>query len=100
MPRKRGAVGRRSAEYWKVNAGCGVYFSVTIIPLSRSTRKIVLKKLMIVCIYECSPMRVGSVWPDMMTRSLRSTVPSLRILSCSRINPYSSASGRGGQPET
>src|SRR6185295_7037212 len=49
-PRKRGAVGRRSAGYWKVNAGCGVYFSVTQRPLSRSTRKIVLKKLMMVCI--------------------------------------------------
>src|SRR5205085_8578252 len=43
---------------------------------------------------------VGSVSPDMITRSLRSVVPSLRILSCSRISPYSSASGRGGQPET
>ena len=31
--------------------------------------------------------QVGSVSPDMMTRSLRSTVPSLRILSCSRIRP-------------
>src|SRR5258708_7869367 len=46
------------------------------------------------------PIIVGSLSPDMMTRSLRSTVPSLRILSCSRIRPYSSASGRGGQPET
>ena len=43
---------------------------------------------------------VGSVSPDRMTRSRRSTVPSFRILSCSRISPYSSASGRGGQPET
>src|SRR4051812_29934535 len=33
--------------------------------------------------YARSPItRVGSVWPDMITRSLRSTVPSLRILSC------------------
>src|SRR3954453_18228708 len=45
-------------------------------------------------------MMVGSVAPDMMTRSFLSTVPSLRILSCSRISPYSSASGRGGQPDT
>src|SRR6185312_5221491 len=34
-----------------------------------------------------SPITVGSEWPDMMTRSLRSTVPSLRILSCRRIRP-------------
>src|SRR6185369_190940 len=50
--------------------------------------------------YARSPISVGSVSPDMMTRSLRRTVPSLRILSWRRINPYSSASGRGGQPET
>src|SRR5262249_11781566 len=51
--------------------------------------------------YALSPMTiVGSVSPDMMIRSLRSTVPSLRILSCRRIRPYKSASGRGGQPET
>ena len=31
-PRKRGAVGRRSAGYWNVNAGCGVYFSVSHSP--------------------------------------------------------------------
>src|SRR5262249_44539272 len=49
-PRKRGAVGRRSAGYWNVNAGCGVYFNVTHRPFSRSTRKMVLKKLMMVCI--------------------------------------------------
>src|SRR5262249_47344329 len=49
-PRKRGAVGRRSAGYWNVNAGCGVYFSVTHSPFSRSIRKIVLKNLMMVCI--------------------------------------------------
>src|SRR5712671_1821603 len=49
-PRKRGAVGRRSAGYWNVNAGCGVYFSVTQRPLSRSTRKMVLKNLIMVCI--------------------------------------------------
>ena len=30
--------------------------------------------------------------------SRRSTVPSFRILSCSRINPSSRASGRGGHP--
>src|SRR5260370_8515485 len=48
-PRKRGEVGRRSAGYWNVNAGCGVYFSVTHIPFNRSTRKIVLKSLTIVC---------------------------------------------------
>src|SRR4029077_3721568 len=29
-----------------------------------------------------SPIKVGSVSPDMITRSLRSVVPSLRILSC------------------
>ena len=46
------------------------------------------------------PISVGSVSPDMIMRSFLSTVPSLRILSCSRINPYSSASGRGGQPDT
>ena len=33
------------------------------------------------------PIKVGSTSPDMMTRSLRSTVPSLRILSCRRIRP-------------
>src|SRR5207248_9565118 len=48
-PRKRGAVGRRSAGYWNVKAGCGVYFSVTHRPFNRSTRKIDLRKLMIVC---------------------------------------------------
>src|SRR5438309_10975028 len=48
-PRKRGEVGRRSAGYWNVNAGCGVYFSVTHMPFSRSTRKMVLKSLTIVC---------------------------------------------------
>ena len=37
--------------------------------------------------YARSPMTVGSDSPDMMTRSLRSTVPSLRILSCSRMRP-------------
>ena len=87
-PRNRGAVGRRSAGYWNVNAGCGVYFSVSHRPFSRSTRKIVLKNRMMVCIY--APLAddsVGSVSPDMMMRSLRSTVPSLRILSCSRIRP-------------
>src|SRR5438128_1446219 len=47
-----------------------------------------------------SPIKVGSLAPDMMMRSLRSTVPSFRILSCSRISPYRSASGRGGQPDT
>src|SRR5687768_10078338 len=50
--------------------------------------------------HDRSPTRLGSDSPTMMTRSLRSTVPSLRILSCSRINPYSNASGRGGQPDT
>src|SRR5262249_27367049 len=34
-----------------------------------------------------SPTRMGSLVFAMMTRSLRSTVPSLRILSCSRISP-------------
>ena len=29
----------------------------------------------------------GSLAPDMIIRSLRSTVPSFRILSCSRIRP-------------
>src|SRR5947208_14488523 len=48
-PRNRGAVGRRSAGYWKVNAGCGVYLSVTQRPFSRSTRKIVFRNLIIVC---------------------------------------------------
>ena len=43
--------------------------------------------LMIVCIYARSPISVGSVSPDMMMRSLRRTVPSLRILSWSLINP-------------
>src|SRR5262249_21382805 len=37
--------------------------------------------------YARSPISVGSVSPDIMTRSLRRTVPSLRILSCSRIRP-------------
>src|SRR5580765_7750958 len=38
--------------------------------------------------YALSPMtNVGSLWPDMMMRSFRSTVPSLRILSCRRISP-------------
>src|SRR4029079_3660954 len=49
-PRKRGAVGRRSAGYWNVNAGCGVYFIVSHIPFARSTRKMVLRNLMMVCI--------------------------------------------------
>src|SRR5262249_7751466 len=40
-----------------------------------------------------SPIRIGSDCPCGMIRSFRSTVPSLRILSWSRINPYSSASG-------
>src|SRR5678815_5331346 len=48
-PRNRGAVGRRSAGYWKVNAGCGVYFSVSHIPFIKSTRKMVLSNLMMVC---------------------------------------------------
>src|SRR5437762_5189601 len=51
-------------------------------------------------IYTRSAFIVGSESPDMMVRSFRSTVPSLRILSCRRINPYSNASGRGGQPDT
>src|SRR3990172_10009171 len=42
-PRNRGATGRRSAGYWNVNAGCGVYLRVTSSPLIRSTRKIVRK---------------------------------------------------------
>jgi hypothetical protein len=49
-PRKRGAVGRRSAGYWNVNAGWGVYFRVTHIPFKRSMRNSDLMKLMIVCI--------------------------------------------------
>src|SRR5947199_10513695 len=48
-PRKRGAVGRRSAGYWNVNAGCGVYFIVNHIPFTRSMRKMVLRNLMMVC---------------------------------------------------
>src|SRR4029078_7741330 len=47
-PRNRGAVGRSSAGYWKVNAGCGVYFIVSHIPFIKSTRKMVLRNLMIV----------------------------------------------------
>src|ERR1700745_2649348 len=43
-PRKRGAVGRRSAGYWNVNAGCGVYFSVTQRPFNRSIRNRLLMK--------------------------------------------------------
>src|SRR5579864_1473859 len=50
--------------------------------------------------YARSPMMIGSLWPRGITRLFRSTVPSLRILSWSRIRPYSSASGRGGHPET
>src|SRR5438552_16649686 len=57
-PRKRGAVGRRSAGYWNVNAGCGVYFSVTHSPFNRSTRKIVLKKLTMVCIVTRAGLKV------------------------------------------
>src|SRR3954465_3703157 len=49
-PRNRGAVGRRSAGYWNVNAGCGGYFSVSPIPFIRSMRKMVFRNLMIVCI--------------------------------------------------
>src|SRR5262249_16681002 len=37
--------------------------------------------------YARSPISVGSVSPDMMMRSLRRTVPSLRILSWRRISP-------------
>src|ERR1700730_8039900 len=48
-PRKRGEVGRRSAGYWNVNAGLGVYFKVTHIPFNRSTRKRDLKNVTIVC---------------------------------------------------
>src|SRR5579862_8745455 len=47
-PRNRGEVARRSAGYWNVKAGCGVYLSVTHMPLSRSTRKMVLKNLVMV----------------------------------------------------
>src|SRR5919201_4323421 len=50
-PRNLGAVGRRSAGYWNVNAGWGVYFSVTHRPLSKSTRKIVLRNSMSVFIF-------------------------------------------------
>ena len=50
--------------------------------------------------YPRSSTKIGSVRPTMMTRSLRSTVLSLRILSWRRISPYNSASGRGGHPET
>src|SRR5205814_6827186 len=42
----------------------------------------------------------GSVEPSLMTCFRRSTVFSRRILSWSRISPYKSASGRGGQPDT
>src|SRR5581483_3077087 len=50
--------------------------------------------------YARSPMTTGSLWPRGITRSFRNTVPSLGILSCNRINPYSNASGRGGHPDT
>ena len=50
--------------------------------------------------YPRSSTKIGSVCPAMMTRSLRSTVLSLRILSWRRISPYNNASGRGGHPET
>src|SRR5262245_8798515 len=53
--RKRGDVGRRSAGYWNVKAGCGVYLRVTQSPLRRSTRKTVLKNLTIVCILRPLP---------------------------------------------
>src|ERR1700716_671495 len=60
-PRKRGAVGRRSAGYWNVNAGCGVYFIVSHIPFIKSTRKMVFRNLMMVCIGTPSlrPFAVG-----------------------------------------
>src|SRR5258708_7646080 len=68
-PRNRGAVGRRSAGYWNVNAGCGVDFIVSHIPFARSTRKMVLRNLMMVCIswiarlkpsrYGLGPLAVG-----------------------------------------
>src|SRR3954447_21130506 len=58
-PRNRGAVGRRSAGYWKVNAGCGVYFIVSHIPFIRSTRKMVLRNLIIICIKGFAARRRG-----------------------------------------
>src|SRR5205809_4217653 len=58
-PRNRGAVGRRSAGYWNVNAGCGVYFSVSHIPFTRSMRKMVFRNLTIVCMVALHSLAVG-----------------------------------------
>ena len=88
-PRNRGAVGRRSAGYWNVKAGCGVYFSVSQQPLDEVDEKDRPKEILELrhAVYPRSPTSTGSVVPALMTRSLRSTVSSFRILSCSRISP-------------
>src|SRR5688572_8996386 len=55
-PRNRGDVGRRSAGYWKVNAGCGVYLRVTHMPFSRSMSRMLLKNRMMVFIRSSTPL--------------------------------------------